>query len=552
MKVPFTPNENVNSKATNCEGTNSNLNIQPSAASPAFPATNAVSYEPKSVLERRRSPSPILPENIRPPLDSDDPLQLADHVLTNFEDWDSFMKDLGLKGGEDLISTAKQAPNNDNHYTSESTQFLEFPLAQHSLESADQSQFTFSDDNLTALAAAAQYPQPPAVMTQQQQGGGNGINGDFQQQNNWNLTAASDYVDDLIRFAECFETNATQLAQVILARLNHKLRSPTGKPLERAAFYFKESLQSLLTWSTRMTRPAASSSAIIQTIKAYNIFSSISPIPMFSSFTANQAILEAVVGSPLVHVIDFDIGLGGHWASFIKELAESSSRAKPPALRITALVPDEYAVESRLIRENLTQFARDVNMAAFDFDFVLISTFELLSFKAIKFMDGEKTAVVLSPSIFRKIGTGFVTDLRHISPHVVVHVDTEGLAGFGQSPFRQTVMEGLDFYSTLMDSLEAAANVRGGGGDWLKKIETYVLYPRIMEMVGAAGRRGTPWREAFLAAGFRPIVFSQFADFQANCLVGRVEVRGFQVAKRQAEMLLCWHDRAFVATSAWR
>ncbi|CAH9105700.1 unnamed protein product [Cuscuta epithymum] len=551
MKVPFTPNENVNSKATNCGGTNSNLNIQPSTASPAFPATNAVSYEPKSVLERRRSPSPILPENIRPPLDSDDPLQLADHVLTNFEDWDSFMKDLGLKGGEDLIATAKQAPNNDNHYTSESTQFLEFPLAQHSLESADQSQFPFSDDTITALAAAAQYPQPPAGMTQQQQGGGNGINGDFQQ-NNWNLTAASDYVDDLIRFAECFETNATQLAQVILARLNHKLRSPTGKPLERAAFYFKESLQSLLTWSTRMTRPAASSSAIIQTIKAYNIFSSISPIPMFSSFTANQAILEAVVGSPLVHVIDFDIGLGGHWASFIKELAESSSRAKPPALRITALVPDEYAVESRLIRENLTQFARDVNMAAFDFDFVLISTFELLSFKAIKFMDGEKTAVVLSPSIFRKIGTGFVPDLRHISPHVVVHVDTEGLAGFGQSPFRQTVMEGLDFYSTLMDSLEAAANVRGGGGDWLKKIETYVLYPRIMEMVGAAGRRGPPWREAFLSAGFRPIVFSQFADFQANCLLGRVEVRGFQVAKRQAEMLLCWHDRAFVATSAWR
>ncbi|CAH9086993.1 unnamed protein product [Cuscuta epithymum] len=534
MKVPFTSNENVNSKAsstalltTNSGATNNNLNIQPPAASPAFPATNAVSYEPKSVLDHRRSPSPILPENTRPPLDSDDPLQLADHVLTNFEDWDS-----------------------------ESTQFLEF---QHSLESADhnqflqpnsdqQHQFTFSDDTFTA-AAAAQYSQPPALVTQQ--GGGNNINDDFQQQNSWNLTAF-DFVGELIRFAECFETNAAQLAQVILARLNHKLRSPTGKPLERAAFYFKESLQSLLTWSTRMTKPASSSSEIIQTIKAYNIFSSISPIPMFSSFTANQAILEAVVGSPLVHVIDFDIGLGGHWASFIKELAESSSRAKPPALRITALVPDEYAVESRLIRENLTQFARDLNMAAFDFDFVLISTFELLSFKAIKFMDGEKTAVVLSPSIFRKIGTGFVADLRHISPHVVVHVDNEGLTGFGPSSFRQMVMEGLDFYSTLMDSLEAAANVRGGGGDWLKKIETYVLYPRIMEMVGAAGRRGTPWREAFLAAGFRPVVFSQFADFQANCLLGRVEARGFQVAKRQAEMLLCWHDRAFVATSAWR
>ncbi|VFQ75436.1 unnamed protein product [Cuscuta campestris] len=512
MKVSFTCNESVNSKTATATTTT---------------AAAAASYEPKSVLELRRSP-------VRPSLDSDDPLQLADHVLANFEEWDSLMKDLGLKsGGEDFIATAKPTHDHQNN-PSESTQFSEFQLAQNSLGPAD---FQFFQ-NLPPP------PPPPPDHNHQFL---------FSDDASWNLTAF-DYVDELIRFADCFDTDAAQLAQVILARLNHKLRSPTGKPLERAAFYFKESLQSLLTWSTRMaTRPG--SSEIVQTIKAYNIFSNISPVPMFSSFTANQAVLEAVNGSPLVHVIDFDIGLGGHWASFMKELADLSARAKPPpALRITALVPDEYAVESRLIRENLTQFARDLNLAAFEIDFVLINTFELLSFKAVKFMDGEKTAVILSPYIFRKIGAGFVADLRRISPHVVVHVDSEGLVGFGTSSFRQSVIEGLEFYSTLLESLEAAANVGrgGGGGDWLKKIETYVLYPKIMEMVGAAGRRGTPWREAFVAAGFRPVLLSQFADFQAECLLGRVQVRGFHVAKRQAEMLLCWNDRALVATSAWR
>lgn len=541
MKVSFTSNENVSTKSSTLSTCSSNISIQ----AQSFPAAAAVvSYEPKSVLELRRSPSPNLQENTHnPPLDAadisagcDDPLQLADHVLTNFEDWDSLMKDLGLKD-----DTTK--PNSE----SLQTQFPEFPLAQ-SLDSAQflpPDHFNFSDN----LAAAAQYPPPPLS------GGGNitpinfNLSSNDFQHHNWNL--GFDYVDELIRFAECFETNAVQLAHVILARLNHKLRSATGKPLQRAAFYFKESLQSLLTWSTRMPRPA-SSSEIVHTIKAYKIFSNISPIPMFSSFTANQAVLEAVDGSMLVHVIDFDIGLGGHWASFMKELADKAESARgKPALRITALVPDEYAVESRLIRENLTQFARDLNMA-FDIDFVLIHTFELLSFKAIKFMEGEKIAVILSPSIFRRVGAGFVNDLRRVSPHVVVHVDNEGLVGFGPSSFRQTVIDGLEFYSTLLESLEAANIGGGSGGDWMRKIETYVLYPKIMEMVGAAGRRGTSWREAFIAAGFRPVVLSQFADFQADCLLGRVQVRGFHVAKRQAEMLLCWHDRALVATSAWR
>lgn len=375
--------------------------------------------------------------------------------------------------------------------------------------------------------------------------------------NNWNNNnnIGFDYVDELIRLAECFETNSLHLTHVILGRLNQRLRSPTGKALQRAAFYFKEALQSLLTGSTRSTRPL-SSPDVIQSIKAHKAFSNISPIPMFSSFTANQAVLEAVEGAVLVHVIDFEIGLGGHWASFLKELADKAEcrKVNPPVLRITAVVGEEYAMESKLIRENLAQFARELNIG-FEIDFVLIRTFEFLSFKSIKFMEGEKIAVLLSPTIFRRVGSGFLNDLRRISPHVVVNVDNEGLVGFGTTTFRQTVINGLEFFSTLMESLEAANGGGGGGGggdDWMRKIENFVLFPKILEAVGAAGRRGTPWREAFVGAGLRPVGLSQFADFQADGLIRRVQVRGFHVGRRQAEMLLCWQERALVATSAWR
>ncbi|KAK4346813.1 hypothetical protein RND71_033152 [Anisodus tanguticus] len=536
MKVPFSTNDNVSSKPLISSNNNNNNNNLRNATFPA--ATNGpnLCYEPKSVLDLRRSPSPVVEKHITTNPDFEDPLQLGDHVLSNFEDWDSLMRELGLH--DNSTSLSKTNPQLTLTQTESLTQFHNLSeFSAHSTQFASPD-FSFSDSTT--------FPQ---------QFQGNYINaldlsGDNIHQN-WNV--GFDYVDELIRFAECFETNAFQLAHVILARLNQRLRSAAGKPLQRAAFYFKEALQAQLAGSARQTRPS-SSSDVIQTIKSYKIFSNISPIPMFSSFTANQAVLEAVDGSMLVHAIDFDIGLGGHWASFMKELADKAEcrKANAPVLRITALVPEEYDVESRLIRENLTQFARELNIG-FEIDFVLIRTFELLSFKAINFMDGEKTAVLLSPSIFRRVGSGFINDLRRVSPNVVVYVDSEGLMGYNTMSFRQSVIDGLEFYSTLLESLEAA-NISGGNcGDWMRKIENFVLFPKIVDMLGAVGRRGGgSWKDAMVAAGFRPVGLSQFADFQADCLLGRVQVRGFHVAKRQAEMLLCWHDRALVATSAWR
>ncbi|KAL3625043.1 hypothetical protein CASFOL_031711 [Castilleja foliolosa] len=169
-----------------------------------------------------------------------------------------------------------------------------------------------------------------------------------------------DYVDELIKLAQCIETNSIQLGQGILARLNQRLRSSAGKPLQRATFYFKEALQSfMLTGSGRPPgRNPANTFEIVQIIKAHKVFSSISPIPMFAGFTANQAVLEALDGGSMhVHVIDFDIGLGGHWASFMKELADrSDSRQSTPLLRVSAVVPEGYAAEAGMIRENLALY----------------------------------------------------------------------------------------------------------------------------------------------------------------------------------------------------
>lgn len=556
MKVPFTSNQNtqtVNSKpGLNLNNNNNNIIIPNNAFQGVATNARALCYdEPKSVLELRRSSSPTDQKPVSGTEISavwdDSSTQLEDHVLTHFEDFDSLMREFGLHEDSNSTTPTPKPATTISQLTQGDSQIHQYlslpefpPAGGHS--TFESTQFVPPDFSLQEISAYGPLSN-------------NGINAfDLSNDaarhitNNWN-NIGFDYVDELIRLAECFQTNSLHLSHVILGRLNQRLRSPTGKALQRAAFYFKEALQTLLTGSTRPTRPSPSPE-VIHSIKAHRDFSTISALPRFSSFTANQAVLEAVDGSMLVHVIDFDIGLGMHWASFLKELADKAETRKtsPPVLRITAVVGEEYAVESQLIREKLTQFARELNIR-FDIDFVLIRTFEFLSFKAIKFVEGEKTAILLSPTIFRRVGTGFLNDLRRIAPHVVVHLDSEGLMGFGTT-FRQTVIEGLEFYSTLLESLEAASC--GVGDDWMRKIERFVLFPKILEAVGAAGRRATPWREAFVAAGLRPVALSQFADFQADYLISTVQGRGFHVARRQAEMVLCWQERPLVATSAWR
>ncbi|KAJ6740132.1 SCARECROW-LIKE PROTEIN 15 [Salix purpurea] len=536
MKVPVPSPQNP--KPASCNSTiNNSRNIS------FNPTHQNLCYEPTSVLDLRRSPSPA---RAGIAASAANPIEWDDHALQNL-DWDSIMREL------------------DFHDDSAPALIKNFPLfgpcsesqiQNHNLpeltasQQIDPTQFLHSDfsdmyinsiptHNLTSLDLSHSFH--------------NNIG-------NWN--AGFDFIQDLIKAADCFDTNELQLAQVILERLNHRLQSPTGKPLQRAAFFFKEALQSLL--ATGSTRPQTNTvtpswSNIIQTIKAYKAFFSISPIPMFTDFTTNQAILDSLSGnSVFLHVIDFDIGFGCHYASLMKELvdrADSCNNLTYPLLRITAVITEDTLIETKLIKERLSQFAHELKIR-FHIEFVLFRTSEMPSFKAIKFVDGEETVVILSLTIFRRLGstnnvTTFVNDFRRVSPSVVIVVDGEGWTESGTgSSFRRNFANCLEFYSMMFESLDAAAIT---GGDWARKIEIFLLKPKILAAVEGCGRRvASRWREVFLGAGMRPVQLSQFADFQAESLLGRVQVRDFYVAKRQAELVLCWQDRPLIATSAWK
>jgi hypothetical protein len=55
-------------------------------------------------------------------------------------------------------------------------------------------------------------------------------------------------------------------------------------------------------------------------MSAYKVLSEVSPLIQFVNFTCNQALLEAVDDADSIHIVDFDIGFGAQWASFMQEL----------------------------------------------------------------------------------------------------------------------------------------------------------------------------------------------------------------------------------------
>ncbi|KAL2453922.1 Scarecrow-like protein 6 [Abeliophyllum distichum] len=360
-------------------------------------------------------------------------------------------------------------------------------------------------------------------------------------------------IDQLYKAAELVQNGNLALAQEILARLNHQL-SAIGKPFYRAAFYCKEALQLLLHTNNNANSSTVTASPFSLAFKigAYKAFSEISPVIQFANFTCNQALLEVFEGIDRIHIVDFDIGYGGQWASLMQELALRSGGAT--SLKITSFASSSThdQLELGLTRENLLQFANEINIA---FEFVVMSIDSLNSGSwSLPFhvLENEVVAVNLPVGSLASYQLSVPLVLRYVkqlSPKIVVSVDR----GCDRTdlPFPNHIIHALQSYSNLLESLDAV-NVNM---DALDKIERFLLRPGVEKIVMSRFRspgKTQHWRTLFLSSGFSPITFSNFTESQAECLMKRTPVRGFQVDKRQSSLVLCWQRKELISASAWR
>lgn len=361
-------------------------------------------------------------------------------------------------------------------------------------------------------------------------------------------------VDQLFKAAELVESGNTISAHRILARLNHHLPSPTGKPLLRSAFYFKEALLLAVSGGGDRLRLIATPLDIPLKLSAYKAFTEISPVLQFTSFTSAQAILEELASPRGIHVVDFDVGIGSHWPAFIQELSQRPSNVTgaPLPLRITAFIATAsyHPLELHLIQENLAHFAANLNVL-FELNFLPLESFDPAEIVSSSMSSGEAIAVNFA------VGFGnhhlrtqtLLHMIKQLSPVIVISVNL----GCERSDlsFSHHFFHSFQSTTVLLDSIEAS----GVPPEIADKIERYLLRPRIESSVQARHRTGEkllPWKALFASAGFVPVQFSNFAETQADCLLKKAQVRGFQVEKRQASLVLSWQQGEVALVSAWR
>eukprot|EP00268_Persea_americana_P037121 TRINITY_DN3671_c0_g3_i3.p1 TRINITY_DN3671_c0_g3~~TRINITY_DN3671_c0_g3_i3.p1 ORF type:complete len:779 (+),score=181.45 TRINITY_DN3671_c0_g3_i3:479-2815(+) len=426
-----------------------------------------------------------------------------------------------------------------------SCQFTKTPFADFGQEMFLQQQLPQSISNEHPIPNHLQQRPPQMVKSKVAVGAGDNANHQQQQQQT--------FVDLLFKAAEVVQAGNSIIAQEILARLNHQL-SPVGKPLQRAAFYFKEALQLLLNTTNYPLASSASPLDVFFKISAYKIFSEISPFLQFVNFTTNQAFLEALEGCDRIHIVDFDIGIGGQWASFMQELAMRLGGT--PTLKITAFASasSHHPLELSLTQENLTHFANGLNIS-FQFNVInidAIDTSTIMSLGAsaiLNLSDNEAIAVNFPVGSSNLPIPLLLRVVKQVSPKIVVSVDHGCVRS--DFPFPQHFLHALQSYSVLFDSLDAV-NVNS---DAVHKIERYLLQPRIESVVlgrHQAGEKMLPWRALFNSAGFSPLPFSNFTETQGEYMVRRLQGRGFHVEKRHASLYLFWQSGELCSVSAWR
>lgn len=368
--------------------------------------------------------------------------------------------------------------------------------------------------------------------------------------------------NELVKILEMFQTGNFTLAQVILARLNHQMSFP-GKPLVRAtAFYVKEELEKLLTMNNPFGAPPPpknlTASDVVYKMSAYKLFSEVSPIMQFVDFTCTQALLEALDESDCIHILDFDIGCGSMWASFIREL--SLRKKGTPFLKISAFVSTSthHPFELALICDNILEFATECEVSV-DFKVVSLDLFDPNSCSIPNFHLNENEGVAVNFSIWACSHSPFLLSpllslIKQCAPKIMISFD-KGCDRCDLS-FPSHILRVLDSCTNLLESLDGSSVAP----HIIDKIEKLLIQPMVERHVW--GRIHAPnkmqankmhhWKSIFASAGFFPSPFSTFTESQADQLVNRVPVKGFHVENRQASLVFGWQCHELVAASAWK
>ncbi|CAN6478499.1 unnamed protein product [Victoria cruziana] len=364
-------------------------------------------------------------------------------------------------------------------------------------------------------------------------------------------------VHALMACAEAVQQDNLKLADALVKQISVLATSQAG-PMRKVANFFAEALARRIYRLYPQDHPSDSIGDLLQMH-----FYEACPYLKFAHFTANQAILEAFSGCSRVHVIDFSMKQGMQWPALMQALALRPGG--PPAFRLTGIGPPQPDSSDPLqeVGWKLAQLAETINVE-----------FEYRGLVANSLADIEAFMLELRPSDVEEVAVNSIFELhrllsqpgaidrvlklvRDVRPKIVTMVEPE--ANHNCPVFLDRFTEALHYYSSLFDSLEGC----GGGAspataqDQLMS-EVY-LGRQICNIVACEGSERVErhetlvqWRARMAAAGFAPVHLGSNAFKQASMLLALFAgADGYRVEENNGCLMLGWHTRPLIATSAW-
>ncbi|KAL7151906.1 hypothetical protein ABFS83_04G062700 [Erythranthe nasuta] len=389
----------------------------------------------------------------------------------------------------------------------------------------------------------------------------------------------------LVTCANHVSQGSFENANIALDQISH-LASPNGDTMQRIASYFSEALADriLRTWpgiykAFRSTKISFLSEEIL----VRKMFSDFLPFTKVASVIANQAIIEAMEGEKMVHLIDLNAADPAQWRALIQDL-----RARPegpPHLRITGIHHRKEVLDH--MARILTQEAEKLDVP-FQFN-PIVCKLENLEFENLRVKTGEALAIssftqlhtLLAPNNDPRNGShlqremldkdnesgsssppssssaridSFISGLWGLSPKIMVV--TEQDSDHNGKGLMERLSGALYFYAALFDCLESSLPRES-----LErlKMEKMVLGEEIKNIIACEGverkerhEKLEKWSQRFDFCGFANVPLSYYAMLQAKRLMQGFNCEGYNIKDENGCVVICWQDRPLFSVSAWR
>ncbi|XWS34476.1 hypothetical protein CRYUN_Cryun21dG0041800 [Craigia yunnanensis] len=359
-------------------------------------------------------------------------------------------------------------------------------------------------------------------------------------------------VHALMACAEAVQQNNLNIAEALVKQIGFLAISQAGA-MRKVATYFAEALARRI-YRLYPQNPLDHSLSDVLHMHFYETC----PYLKFAHFTANQAILEAFEGKKRVHVIDFSMNQGMQWPALMQALALRVGG--PPAFRLTGIGPPRHDNSDHLqeVGWKLAQLAETIHVE-----------FEYRGFVANSLADLDASMLDLRPSEVEAVAVNSVFELhkllarpgaidkvlsavKQMKPEIVTIVEQE--ANNNGPMFLDRFTESLHYYSTLFDSLEGSVSSQD------KVMSEVYLGKQICDVVACEGvdrverhETLTQWRNRLGSAGFASVHLGSNAFKQASMLLALFAGGdGYGVEENNGCLMLGWHNRPLIATSAWK